>query len=118
MNAQSLNEQKMIELQQLAIDLDVDLILISELGHRRRIPQYNKYTASDVNTASGIFWHGTDTATRNITPPELKEIEDDEGRILITTQIVEMPDQLIVIHPYIHPDTNHTTDLMNLSSVI
>ena len=99
-NAQSLSEADATELQQLAIDLDADLILISELGHRRKIPQYTKYTAQDVHTQSAIFWHATDTATKEITPRELAIYKDTR----ITTQIIEMKNQLIVIHPYIPPD--------------
>ena len=102
-NACSLSEDKARELQQLAIEQDADLLLISELGHRRKIPQYTQYTAAGLFTDSAIFWHATDNAaTKAITPTELAIFENTR----ITTQIVELKEQPIVAHPYIPPDTS------------
>ena len=102
-NAQSLSQAKEMELSQFIRKHRVDILCISELGHRRKIQGLPEYSTTDLHTQGGIYWR-KGLAIRDITPPCLASRSDGSR---ITTQIVRMQNRLILAHPYIPPDTQH-----------
>lgn len=97
-NARSLSEAKAQELSLFAASNQIDVLCISELGHRRKIPGYKVVAASSTDTQSAVF-------TRAEMPAEHINIETvtefvDSG---ILTQICLIDTQFLLIHTYIAP---------------
>ena len=98
-NAQNLSHLKAQELAIFAQDHSSTILCISELGHRRRIPGFANYIASDQFTQSGIFW--TDQVMASpFTFPGLTAFESTR----IAHQAILINSEVILLHAYIAPD--------------
>ncbi len=96
-NAQSLDEEKALELSHFAKHHQASVLLVSELGHRRSIPGFNPVVSDDRFTQSGIFI----PASLEARIIDCSSLEHD--RIAIQAAIVD--ESFLIIHPYIPPDT-------------
>lgn len=112
-NAQSLSEAKAQELTNLGVQSMIDVICISELGHRRRLPGYKAIAVSDVDTQAGIFCRAKLPVTK---VPLLALGKFEEAGILTQTCIIDTA--FILIHVYIAPrvSTNIRTHYWNALS--
>jgi len=101
-NACSLNEEKALQLEILTKESNVDIICISELGPRRQIYGFPTYVQCDRYTESAIFWKRGINATKVDSHLNKKFPK-------ILTQCVEIENELLLIHPYIPPQTKRKT---------
>ena len=123
-NAEILTSTKAIELSEYALESEIDVICISELGHRRQLEQYRVIDASDVFSQSAIL-------VRDNLPSKRLEYQimnkyisirdpGHEQTYYILTQAAEIDTKFVVIHTYIHPSTpkavrrDYWTDLEQL----
>ena len=97
-NAQSLTEPKSHELAVLASETQMDVLCVSELGHRRTIPGYRAVITSSTGTQSGIFCRSSLPA-ETINIPDLAKFED-QG---ILSQVSIIDTSFYLIHIYIAP---------------
>jgi retrotransposon-encoded endonuclease len=98
-NACTLTECKAAELSIFAKGKQIQIICISELGHRRKINGYPQHECNDQYTQSGIFW--TDNIEVEVVKAPFAQIFADKR---ITTQIIRIFSETIIIHTYIAPD--------------
>ena len=99
-NSQSLNEAKAHELAVLAAASGLDVLCVSELGHRRTIPGFKVVSSSSTGTQSGVFCRSGVPAER-IDTPELLQFAA-EG---IQTQMCLIDGAFVLLHVYIGPST-------------
>ena len=99
-NAQSLTEAKAHELAVLAAASGLDVLCISELGHRRTIPGYKVVSTSSTGTQSGIFCR-EGVPTTQIDTPTLHKFE----AVGIQTQMCLVEGTFALLHVYIAPQT-------------
>ena len=105
-NARGLTDDtKVTELVNTANLLEVDILMLSELGWRRRIPHVPKYIHTDIDTQSAIFCRDS-VEMENETPKAIKVFEAKH----IQTQLIAMiNNEFILCHIiYISPGTNQT----------
>ena len=97
-NSQSLTEAKAQEIAALASEIQLDVICVSELGHRRTIPGFKVLAASSTDTQSGVFCRSKLPALE-IEMPALSKWENES----ILTQVALIDNAFILIHVYIAP---------------
>lgn len=97
-NANSLSEAKAHEVSVFAHSNLIDILCISELGHRRTIPGFKPVMVSSKDTQSGIF-------TRNYLPVESchwSQLDNFEEQGILTQGCV-VDNSFILLHVYIPP---------------
>lgn len=95
----SLTEFKAQEVAHYASANGIDVLCLSEIGHRRTIPYFRTAMASDMGTQSGIFVHQDLQATQHKRSFEIQVFE----RLGILTQMTEIEAQFCICHVYIPP---------------
>ncbi len=97
-NAQSLSETNAHEVAVLASSSKLDVLCVSELGHRRTIPGFYPLSTSSTGTQSGVFCR-TGLPAKVITQPSFHDFEG----LGILTQMCLIDDAFLMLHVYIAP---------------
>lgn len=109
-NAHVLTEDKMKALTDYCKTENIDILLISELGHRRKIDNFRTAAISDLHTQQGIFiakQYSNMIENRKDISTQLQTFDHS----IMTTAIELKNTNLVIIHPYIHPNTS--TEIRN-----
>jgi hypothetical protein len=101
-NAQSLTQEKAVELTHLAKQRAIDFVCLSECGKRRQIQGFRVCAESSTDTQSAIFCRNG-IKTQDISA----KFEPNIPRIQI--QCVDIEEDATLIHLYIAPDATHRT---------
>ena len=97
-DAQSLNEAKAHELAVLSTASKLDVLCISELGHRRSIPGFQAISTSSTGTQSGVFCR-TGLPSQVVELSSLYKFEE----LGIQAQMCQIDNQFFILHVYIAP---------------